>query len=1412
MEGDVGHKLRIVVTATNAGGSGKATSNASNTVLPAAPTNSAPPSLSPLTPQQGVAESTTNGTWSNSPTSFSYQWEDCNSLGEACSNISGATSSSYTPVAADVGDKLRVEVTATNSGGSGKATSAASNAVVPPAPVNTALPVLSPSTPQQGVVESATNGTWSNSPTSYAYQWEDCNSAGESCTNISGGTSSTYTPVEADVSHTLRVVVTASNAGGSGKATSAASNVVVPPAPVNTVLPALSPATPQQGVVESASTGTWSNKPTSYAYQWQSCNSLGEGCLSIAGANGSTYTPTASDVGNTLRVLVTATNAGGSSSATSAASKTVVPPAPVNTALPVISPTSPQRGVAESTTTGTWSNSPTSYSYQWEDCNTAGEACSNISGATSSSYTPVEADVGDTLRVVVTATNSGGSGKAQAAATATVSGKPTNTVLPTITESRTGGLGALSTADGTNDMTAVSCPSSGFCVAVDSSGNVLTTTNSGSSWTGTAISNTPAFVAVSCAPGTTSTSGLCAATTTNDHTYLATDPTGGAANWVESASFTGSQPPGGISCANTAFCVAVAGGQTSIGAVSGTTVTWTDNSANASSFAGVSCTSETFCAHIDSSAGVVYTTTPKTIATWTATSGVTLTGGTGKALSCAPGTTSTSGLCVDVGTSGRIAVATDPAGTWTTSTIDGAHTITSVSCVSTSLCAVVDDAGNVLISHTPTEASSWSQTGSGASDLTGVSCVSTSSCVIVDNLGQDAVYSGATVTTLKGSNGTWSNNPTSFKYQWVRCNTSGAECSSIAGASGSGRTETAEDVGHTLRIEVTATNAVGSATATSDQSLVAGAPANTALPTIEDGGPGTTSEPYTADLLEVTDGIWANEPTSYTYQWEDCNASGGECTSISGATEVAYEPVSADIGHTLRAVITVTNNLGSAKATTAQTGVVKIAPPVNTVLPAITGTPVVAQVLTSSTGSWRNEPTSYAYQWEDCNTSGGECSSISGASSSTYTVASTDVGHTIRVIVTATNSTGSTDATSTFTARVASAAPVNTTPPAITGTAKVGERLTASTGVWNNEPTSFKYQWLRCNTSGAECSSISGATISAYTLATADAGHTIRIEVTATNAAGSTKATSTQTGVVAAADFTQTIDGTNSLNAATCVPATTDCVVGDSLGNAFYTTNAVAGASATWTSWTRPVASASEAVECIATSLCLLSDGGNLYYATSLGGAWTLAYSPAYGVDTIACVSTTFCVDGQNDFGYFRYSTSPASTAWNLEEQTEASISGSDCVSTSFCVLVDSLGDIHVANTTSQIEGSLWTLTDVDGTTALEAVACTATTSCVAVDSTGDALKLAISSESGKGTATVTKTDIDGTNHLTSVSCTGTTCVAVDSVGNIFISTNSGTSWIKEYALGDDLTSVTCASSSLCVAADTTGKVTTFKP
>src|SRR2546423_4037077 len=78
-------------------------------------------------------------------------------------------------------------------------------------PQNTSLPTIS-GTPKVGSTQTADNGTWSNTPTSFAYQWQRCASDGTGCGDLSGATSKTYTPVSGDVGHTLRVVVTAMNA------------------------------------------------------------------------------------------------------------------------------------------------------------------------------------------------------------------------------------------------------------------------------------------------------------------------------------------------------------------------------------------------------------------------------------------------------------------------------------------------------------------------------------------------------------------------------------------------------------------------------------------------------------------------------------------------------------------------------------------------------------------------------------------------------------------------------------------------------------------------------------------------------------------------------------------------------------------------------------------------------------------------------------------------------------------------------------------------------------------------------------------------------------------------------------------------------------------------------------------------
>ena len=193
-------------------------------------------------------------------------------------------------------------------------------------------------------------------------------------------------------------------------------------------------------------------------------------------------------------------------------------------------------------------------------------------------------------------------------------------------------------------------------------------------------------------------------------------------------------------------------------------------------------------------------------------------------------------------------------------------------------------------------------------------------------------------------------------------------------------------------------------------------------------------------------------------------------------------------------------------------------PPVNTTLPSISGTPQDGQTLTANPGTWAGtQPISYAYEWQRCDAGGAGCAAI--ATGPTYPVTSADVGKTLRVRVTATNSEGSAAATSSATTVVqsASAPPSNTAPPTISGTAQEGQVLNASTGTWSGtQPINYAYQWLRCDSSGAGCGLISNATGAAYAVASADVGHTLMVAVTASNSVNSSVANSNPTAVVQA--------------------------------------------------------------------------------------------------------------------------------------------------------------------------------------------------------------------------------------------------------------------------------------------------------
>ncbi|MCU1458214.1 MAG: hypothetical protein JWL73_2306 [Actinomycetia bacterium] len=346
---------------------------------PAAPTNTAPPAISG-TAQVGNTLTASTGTWTGSPTSFSYQWSRCNGSCTAVAN----PGASYALTGADQGSTIVVAVTATNGTGPSSPASSTPTAVVAAASANVVI----------GAGQSATNLPTENKFTGaqnppYICCW---NQQGQFVTftfNTAAGPSTFVLRYAAALGQATRKIeldgaVLVANQAFPGTAdwntwstvtlgsTLAAGshslkvwfdapagsqqwlnldNLTVSagaaPKPTNTAVPTIS-GTAMVGSTLTASTGTWTGSPSSFSYQWSRCNGS---CTAITNA-GSTYVLGGADVGSTIIVAVTATNGSGASApATSAPTQTVVASSPGTVAVAL--------GYADSTAGLTpWSGSP----------------------------------------------------------------------------------------------------------------------------------------------------------------------------------------------------------------------------------------------------------------------------------------------------------------------------------------------------------------------------------------------------------------------------------------------------------------------------------------------------------------------------------------------------------------------------------------------------------------------------------------------------------------------------------------------------------------------------------------------------------------------------------------------------------------------------------------------------------------------------------------------------------------------------------------------------------------------------------------------------------------------------------------------------------------------------------------------
>lgn len=269
--------------------------------------------------------------------------------------------------------------------------------------------------------------------------------------------------------------------------------------------------------------------------------------------------------------------------------------------------------------------------------------------------------------------------------------------------------------------------------------------------------------------------------------------------------------------------------------------------------------------------------------------------------------------------------------------------------------------------------------------------------------------------------------------------------------------------------------------------------------------PAIVGTPSVGAQVASTSGSWDPAPTTFAYQWVV------DGTVIAGATASTYTPGPADAGRALTVWVQARKDGREPRWAPSASKVVQAGVVSNVELPTIAGAAEPGGTLTAAAGSWTPSGTSPTYQWLR---NGG---AISGATANSHTLVAGDVGTTVSVRVTASKA-GFAPASATSSGVVVSeqgGLPMTAlSQPKVSGTPRVGVRLSASPGTWN-PAGSYAYQWQ------ANGSAISGATGSTYTPTAGVRGMRISVRVTASKGGYATgTATSAQTGAVAAGILT----------------------------------------------------------------------------------------------------------------------------------------------------------------------------------------------------------------------------------------------------------------------------------------------------
>lgn len=334
----------------------------------------------------------------------------------------------------------------------------------------------------------------------------------------------------------------------------------------------------------------------------------------------------------------------------------------------------------------------------------------------------------------------------------------------------------------------------------------------------------------------------------------------------------------------------------------------------------------------------------------------------------------------------------------------------------------------------------------------------------------------------------WSPSGLTYTYQWF------ADGVAIPGATNRALKLTSAQLGKRISVAVTASKE-GAESLTVTSKLTREAVG--AQPVVENTvDPAISGTARVGSKLTAKVGAWAQDNLTYTYKWY------ADGKAISGATSKTFTLTSAQLGKSIKAKVTAHKpDWASGSATTKSTAKVVAGTIKDTSKATISGTTRVGSTLTAKVGTWSTTGLKYSYKWYANGTT------ITGATSSTLKLSSSHRGKAITVKVTASKA-GYTSASSTSaaTAKIGYGIIGNSVKPTVTGSAKVGSKLTARVGTWSPSSLTYTYQWL------ANGKSIKGATKSTYTIPAGSVGKKFSVTVKAAKSGYTSKSvTSAQT-------------------------------------------------------------------------------------------------------------------------------------------------------------------------------------------------------------------------------------------------------------------------------------------------------------